>query len=95
MLTFFRGFFGTKLGVLVTLGFVGIIGMAFALGDVAGTNFGGFSTGSKVASVGSEKISATDLDSRFRNIVARLRQRNPQLSIKEFLAQDGLNEVLI
>ena len=95
MLLFFRGFFGSKIGVVVTLAFVGLIGIAFALGDVAGTSFGGFSSGSKIASVGSEKISATDLESQFRNILTRLRQRNPQLSLKEFLAQDGLNEVLV
>lgn len=94
MLTFFRGLFSSKLGVLVTLAFVGIIGIAFALGSVSGTSFGGFSTGSKIASVGSEKISATELETQFRGIVARLRQRNPQLSIKEFLAQNGLDEVL-
>ena len=94
MLTFFRSFFNSRFGVLITLAFVGLIGIAFALGDVAGTSFGGFSSGSKVASVGREKISATDLDTQFRGILARLRQRNPQLSIKEFLAQDGLNEVL-
>ena len=82
MLLFFRGFFSSKLGVFVTLAFVGMIGIAFALGDVAGTSFGGFSSGSKIASVGNEKISATDLETQFRSIMTRLRARNPQLSIK-------------
>ncbi len=94
MLLFFRSFFSSKLGVFVTLAFVGMIGIAFALGDVAGTSFGGFSSGSKIATVGREKISANDLEAKFRSIMARLRQRNPQLSIKEFLAKDGLNDVL-
>ena len=94
MLTFFRSFFSSKLGVLITLAFVGIIGIAFALGSVSGASFGGFSTGGKIASVGNAKISATELETQFRGILARLRQRNPQLSLKEFLAQDGLNEVL-
>ena len=95
MLLFFRSFFGSRFGVLITLAFVGIIGIAFALGSVSGSSFGGFSSGSKIASVGSEKISATDLEAQFRGILTRLRQRNPQLSIKEFLAKDGLNEVLV
>lgn len=94
MLTFFRGMFSSKIGVLLTLAFVGIIGIAFALGSVSGTSFGGFSSGSKIATVGSEKISTTDLEAQFRSIITRLRQRNPQLSVKEFLAQDGLEEVL-
>ena len=95
MLTFFRSFFGSKVGVIVTLAFIAIIGLAFALGSVSGSSFGGFSSGSKIAVVGNEKINATDLENQFQNILTRLRQRNPQLSIKEFLAQDGLNEVLV
>ena len=94
MLLFFRSLFGSKLGVIVTLTFIAILGVAFALGSVSGSSFGGFSSGSKIASVGSDKISATDLETQFSSIVKRQRQRNPQLSIKEFLAQDGLNDVL-
>ncbi|MFM5948808.1 MAG: SurA N-terminal domain-containing protein, partial [Novosphingobium sp.] len=95
MLQFFRNFFGNKIGVIVTLTFVAILGIGFALGSVSGTTFGGFGGGSRIATVGNEKISETDLDSQFRSIIARLRQRDPALSVKDFLAQDGLNEVLI
>ncbi len=95
MLQFFRNFFSNKLGVIITLAFVAIIGIGFALGSVSGTTFGGFSSGSRIATVGSDKISETDLDTQFRSIIARLRQRNPALSVKEFLEKDGLNEVLL
>ena len=95
MLQFFRSFFSNKLGVIITLAFVAIIGIAFALGSVSGTTFGGFSSGSRIATVGNDKISETDLDTQFRSIIARLRQRNPALSVKEFLEKDGLNEVLL
>ena len=95
MLTFFRGMFGSKLGVFLTLLFVGIIGIAFALGSVSGTTFGGFGGGGNIANVGGEKVSTTDLESQFRSILARLRQRDQQLSLKQFLAQDGLENVLI
>ena len=95
MLTFFRSFFSSKVGVVVTLLFVAIIGLAFALSSVAdGGGLGPLSSGTRVASVGNQKISATDLDGQVRSILSRLRARNPQLSIKEFLATDGLNEVL-
>ena len=94
MLTFFRGLFSSKIGVLVTLAFVAILGIAFALGSVSGSSFGGFSSGSKIATVGNQKITATELENQFQSILIRLRQRNPQLSTKEFLAQDGLGEVL-
>ena len=95
MLQFFRNFFSNKLGVIITLAFVAIIGIGFALGSVSGTTFGGFSSGSRIATVGNDKISETDLDTQFRSIIARLRQRNPALSVKEFLEKDGLNEVLL
>ena len=95
MLQFFRNFFSNKLGVFITLAFVAIIGIGFALGSVSGTTFGGFSSGSRIATVGSDKITETDLDNQFRSILARLRQQNPALSVKEFLANDGLNEVLL
>lgn len=95
MLQFFRNFFGNKVGITITLGFVAMLGIAFALGSVSGTSFGGFGGGSRIATVGNEKITETDLDNQFRSILARLRQRNPTLSVKEFLANDGLNEVLL
>ncbi|MFM5895635.1 MAG: SurA N-terminal domain-containing protein [Novosphingobium sp.] len=95
MLQFFRNFFGNKIGVIITLTFVAILGVGFALGSVSGTSFGGFGGGGRIATVGDEKISETDLDNQFRSILSRLRQRNPALSVKEFLAKDGLNEVLL
>ncbi|MFM5916915.1 MAG: hypothetical protein ACKOOL_05205 [Novosphingobium sp.] len=83
MLQFFRNFFGNKLGVFITLSFVAILGIAFALGSVSGTSFGGFGGGSRIATVGKEKISETDLDAQFTPLWAacasatrRFRSRN-------------------
>lgn len=95
MLQFFRNFFSSKFGVIFTLAFVGIIGIGFALGSVSGSTFGGFASGSKIASIGNEKITETELEGQFRSIIARLRQRDPTVSVKQFLNKDGLNEVLL
>lgn len=95
MLQFFRSFFNSKLGIAVTLGFLALIALAFAGGDIAGSGgFGAFSGGSNVAKVGNQKITATELDAQIRRVLDRVRQDNPRLTIKEFLAQDGLGEVL-
>ncbi|MFO1256344.1 MAG: SurA N-terminal domain-containing protein [Sphingomonadaceae bacterium] len=95
MIQFFRRFFDSKLGIALTLVFLGLIALAFAGGDIAGSGgFGAFSSGSRIATVGGEKITATDVDGQVRRILDRLRQDNPRLTVKEFLARDGLDEVL-
>ena len=50
MLTFFRNFFSSKLGIGVTMGFLVLIAVAFAGGDIANTGqFGGVAGGDRVA----------------------------------------------
>jgi len=95
MIQIFRNFFNSKLGVGLTLAFLALIALAFAGGDIAGTGgFGAFSSGSKIATVGSEKITATEMDGQVRRLLERLQRDNQRLTIKEFLARDGLDEVL-
>ena len=95
MLQFFRNFFSSKVGLGVTLAFVGLIALSFAGGDISGSGgFGAFSSGNKVATVGSTAITAPQLDSEVRRYLVQQRQQNPQLTIKDLLAQDGLNKVL-
>jgi hypothetical protein len=61
MLQLFRNFFKSKLGVLVTLGFLALIALAFASSDVANSSlFGGVSGGDRVAVVGDERINSAD-----------------------------------
>jgi peptidyl-prolyl cis-trans isomerase D len=95
MIQFFRRFFESKLGVGFTLGFLALIALAFAGGDISGAGgFGAFNSGSKVASVGDEKITATELESQVRRVIEQQRRDNQRLTIKDFLANDGLNRVL-
>ena len=59
MLQMFRNFFKSKVGIVVTLAFLGIIAFAFASADVSNTGtFGGVAGGNRVAVVGGEKISS-------------------------------------
>ncbi|RIV90677.1 peptidylprolyl isomerase [Aurantiacibacter xanthus] len=95
MLTFFRNFFKSKVGVVVTLGFLGLIALAFASMDISSTGvFGGVSGGDRVALVGDRRISTSDLSTNVSNEVEQLRQQNPTLTIQSFAAEGGVASVL-
>ena len=95
MITFFRRFFQSKVGIAVTLGFLGLIAFAFASSDVANTGtFGGVSGGDRVAVVGDDKISTSELASAANSAVNNARRQNPTISMPAFVEQGGLENVL-
>ncbi len=95
MISFFRRFFNSKFGVPIVLAVVAIIGLSFALADVSGSStFGGVAGGDRVASVGSQRIGTGDLSRRVTSTVEAMRERNPELTVKSFLAEGGLEGVL-
>lgn len=95
MLQFFRNFFKSKIGVVVTLGFLALIAFAFASSDVANTSvFGGVSGGDRVAVVGGERINASDLKENLTAALERERQTQPTLTMQTFLAAGGLETTL-
>lgn len=95
MLQFFRNFFGSKLGAAITLGFVVLMGLAFASGDIASSgSFGGVAGGDRVATVGKARIDTAELERASANAVEQLRADDPKITIKSFLAQGGLEQVL-
>ncbi|HTN15795.1 MAG TPA: SurA N-terminal domain-containing protein [Sphingomonadaceae bacterium] len=95
MLQLFRSFMNSKIGVLITLGVLAVIALAFAVGDVANTGtFGGVAGGDRVAIVGSRKISTSELDAAVRNEFENQRRSNPTLTMEAFIAQDGVEKVL-
>ena len=95
MLQFFRNFFKSTAGVWVTLGLVGLIGLAFAGSDIASSgSFGGVAGGDRVASVGRGRISTAELAKSATFAVESSRRDNPQITMKSFLASGGLEDVL-
>lgn len=95
MITFFRQFFGSKLGLGLTLGFLGLIAFAFASSDVANTAvFGGVSGGDRVAVVGDEKIGNADFSRAVSSAVDQVRNENPTITMPAFVEQGGLDTVL-
>lgn len=95
MLTTFRRFFQSKIGIVVTMAFLALIALAFASMDVSSSaTFGGVSGGNRVAVVGDEKIGTADLVRDANNAVDGLRQDDPTLSMQAFVEQGGLDRVL-
>ena len=95
MLQLFRKFFKSKVGIVVTLAFLGLIAFAFASMDVANTGtFGGVAGGDRVAVVGDRRIDTSELAQNASNAVDRLRQDNPTLTMEAFIAGGGLRDVL-
>ncbi len=95
MITFFRKFFQSKLGIGVTLAFLALIAVAFASSDVANTGmFGGVTGGDRVAVIGDRRISTADLQTNVNNALQQARESDPTLTMEEFIADGGLDEVL-
>lgn len=95
MLQFFRNIFKSKFGLLITLGFLALIALAFATADVANTgSFGGVGGGDRVAVVGDARISTLELSRAATQALDRARQQDPTLSMPAFIAQGGLDQVL-
>ena len=96
MIGFFRRFFQSKLGLGLTLAFLGLIAVAFASGDLANTGgpIGGVSAGDQVAIVGDRKIDANELQRAVTAALDRAREQNPTLTLEVFIAQGGMEQVL-
>lgn len=95
MLQFFRNFFGSKLGIGVTMGFLVLIAIAFASADVSNTgSFGGVAGGDRVATVGKARIDAAELSQAATTALENIRQEQPTATMQTFLAAGGLDQVL-
>jgi len=95
MLTFFRKFFQSKIGIVVTLAFLGLIALAFASMDVANTGtFGGVTGGDRVAAVGDKRITTADLSSNITSRVEQIRAQAPTITTQAFIEEGGAEEVL-
>lgn len=95
MLTFFRSFMTSKVGLFVALAFLGLIALAFAAGDISSSGqFGGVAGGDRVATVGKRKISTAELSQGATNALDQVKQENPGLTMKQFVAAGGLTDAL-
>ena len=94
MISFFRRFFNSKVGLPLVLAFLALIAVAFAAGDLSNANFSGISGGDKLAVVGSRDIPLSELSVAANTELRGARQQNPTLTMPEFVAQGGLDGVI-
>ncbi|MFM6949452.1 MAG: peptidyl-prolyl cis-trans isomerase [Novosphingobium sp.] len=95
MLQIFRKSLGSKLGAGVALGFLLILGLAFAAGDIAGNkSFGGVAGGDRAATVGKGRVDTSEVERAVSRTVENLRREQPTASLKDFIAQGGFEQVL-
>lgn len=94
MLGFFRSFLKSRIGVAVALLFLGLIALAFASADVTGNGFGGVAGGDRAAKVGSDRIGTAELGKAITNAFEQERQKQPGLTMAQFLDAGGLDSVL-
>ena len=89
MISYIRSLINSKFGAIFALLFIGMIAIAFALGDVSGSgNFGGLS-GGNVARVGDRNITLGELNDALDNRLKAERQNNPTLDMAGFVEGGG------
>lgn len=93
MISLFRRFFASKFGLAIVLAFLALMALAFAASDITGRTFGGIANTDRMAVVGGKSIPVSDLTTSANNALAQVRQQNPTLTMPEFVAQGGLEEV--
>ncbi len=94
MISFFRRFFQSKIGLPIVLAFLALMALAFAASDITGSTFGGVSSSDRAAVVGGEGIPLSDVSMAANTALDQVRQQNPTLTMPEFVQEGGLDEVI-
>ncbi len=94
MISFFRRFFQSRIGLPIFIAFLALIALAFAAADITGSAFGGVSGGDRVALVGDDKIAASELLGAANSALEQVRQQNPTVTMPELIEQGMLDEVM-
>jgi len=94
MITAIRRTFSSTLGKILAIGFLILIGLAFALSDITGTaNFSGVGSGD-IAKVGKHSVGVGELRQRVQRAYDQARQQQPTLTLPQFIESGGLETAL-
>ncbi|NML04759.1 peptidylprolyl isomerase [Sphingomonas sp. G-3-2-10] len=93
MLSFFRNFTKSRVGIVVVFLVLGIIAIAFALGDVTGLRTAG-GPSPVLVRIGKQTITEADLKDSIDRWLTQQRNRGANISMQDFVARDGVNLVL-
>ncbi|WP_379921302.1 SurA N-terminal domain-containing protein [Erythrobacter sp. R86502] len=94
MLSFFRRFFQSKIGLPIFLAFLALIALAFIASDLTGTTLGGLGNGDRIAVVGDEGIPVSDLTVATNNALQQVREQSPTITMPEFVTEGGFDAVI-
>lgn len=94
MLDFIRKLSKSRFGAFIGVAFVVLLGLAFAGADVTGMRSGSLTGTDKAAVVGKTAISTADVEKTVKSALDSQRQQTPTLTMKDLLAQGGLDQVL-
>lgn len=94
MLGFLRALIHSRLGAAIGLAFLILIVLAFSSADVSNLAGGSLLGGDNVATVGGESITTADVDKTVRSAFEGEKQRTPTLTMKDFVGQGVIEEVV-
>lgn len=94
MLSFFRQFTNSRVGIIVTFIVLGLIALAFAAGDVTGLRPTTAGADTTAATVGGTAITVAELEKRTQDEMEGFRQQQPTLDIAQFVAGGGFEATL-
>ncbi len=94
-MNFFRRMLGSKIGGIIAVGTLAVIALAFVLGDITGSGgmhlFGPAS--GEIAKIGNKTLTVNDLQTRSQMVFERMREKNPELTIDQFIADGSVRRV--
>lgn len=94
MLSFFRNFTKSRIGLIVVFAVLGLIALAFAASDVTGLRAPNSGSSATLITVGSREIDQSEVSLRVNAAMTNLRRQGRAITMEEFLAQGGLEAVL-
>jgi len=95
MISMFRNFFQSKIGLPIFIGFLVIVALAFAASDISGSaTFGGLTGDDKIAVVGDEGVTNNEMTSSMNSALRQARAQNPTITMQQFVANGGLEDQL-
>lgn len=94
MLGFIRSFTKSRVGALFALVFLGLIALSFAGADISGAKFGGATNADRAVTVGSAHIGTIDVQKAMSNALENARAESPTVTMKDFVAQGALEQVV-
>ena len=94
MLGFIRSLIKSRIGVAFALVFLGLIALSFAGADLSGARLGGTGNADRAVTVGSTQITTADVQKAMTNALENARSENPTVTMKDFIAQGAMEEVI-